>query len=58
MFKPWSVVDDDELKALRELAVAVGELKRGCDCEYDYRCRSCSILLNVKWKAAQITDAK
>lgn len=48
MFKPWSVVDDDELKALRAIAAKAKELGRGCHCDYDYRCGNCQLVIDVK----------
>jgi hypothetical protein len=51
--KPWSVINDDELKLLREVARECGGLQRGCDCEYDYRCGRCSQILHVKELAEQ-----
>lgn len=48
MFKPWSTIDDKELKLLRESAEAAAKLERGCDCEYDYRCLRCANLLAAK----------
>ena len=51
MFKPWSVVDNDELKALRKIAKEATELKRGCDCEYDYRCGRCQDIIDIREKA-------
>lgn len=47
MTKPWSVVEDEELKLLRETAKAALELKRGCSCEYDYRCTACSQIIRT-----------
>jgi hypothetical protein len=48
MFKPWSTIDDEELRLLRETAEKALELGRGCDCEYDYRCGRCEQVLSVK----------
>ncbi len=58
MFKAWSVVNDDELKLMRDLVKQVSELERGCSCDYDYRCRPCSALLHAKWLAGQVADVK
>lgn len=33
---------------LQDLLKAIDEMKRGCDCDYDYRCVNCSRLLKVK----------
>jgi hypothetical protein len=56
--KPWSVINDDELKLLRQLADKAIELERGCDCDYDYRCRSCSKLISVKYLAKSAVELR
>lgn len=32
----------------KKLIKMVGELRRGCDCEYDDRCSNCQAILDVK----------
>lgn len=39
-----------------ELYEAALRLKRGCECDYDYRCTNCSRVLDVKEKAEEITN--
>lgn len=58
MFSPWSVIDDAELKLLRQLADKAKELRRGCDCDYDYRCGSCQRVLDCKALAEQVEKVR
>lgn len=48
MNKPWSTVDDEELKLLRLVAEEALDIFRGCSCEYDYRCNNCEQILLTK----------
>jgi len=56
--KPWSTINDDELKLLRQLADYAIKLERGCDCEYDHRCYSCSKLITVKYLAKSAVELR
>lgn len=48
MFKPWSTIDDEELKALRAVAERATKLERGCNCDYDYRCNNCQTVIDTR----------
>lgn len=37
------------------LVVACLKLDRGCQCDYDYRCRMCSAILRVRELAKELT---
>jgi len=41
-------------KDIANLLAEVEQLQRGCDCEYDYRCRNCSQIIKVKEIASDI----
>lgn len=58
MSKPWSVINDDELKLLRELADKAIDLRRGCGCEYDYRCGSCETVISVQYLAISAVELR
>ena len=47
MFKPWTVVSDHELQALRTLKEHALKLQRGCWCDYDYRCGVCQRIVDI-----------
>ncbi len=32
---------------LKKLSVAAGKIRRGCDCEYDYRCGRCEDAIDL-----------
>lgn len=50
--RSWSVIDDQELKDLRDIAQLALKLERGCDCEYDYRCGRCDTVIRLRNLAA------
>ncbi len=58
MNKPWSTVDDEELKLLRLIATRAVGLERGCYCQYDYRCSACTNIIEVREMAEKIVDKK
>lgn len=47
----------EEIGALIGVAEAARRLKRGCDCEYDHRCRNCQAVMDVM-KAVERLDAR
>lgn len=46
--RQWETVDCEEIKKLRLIATKASELKRGCDCEYDYRCGRCEDIISIR----------
>ena len=58
MERPWSTIFDDELRLLRDLVTRVKELRRGCDCDYDYRCGNCQRIIDVLELAEQAEKAR
>ena len=46
--RPWEVVDSAELKRLRKVEGLAMQLKRGCHCEYDYRCGNCDTIVKLR----------
>jgi hypothetical protein len=45
--KPWSLISDERLAWLNKIANLAKELTRGCDCEYGYKCSSCSLIIDI-----------
>ncbi|MBV9125687.1 MAG: hypothetical protein JO112_20245 [Planctomycetes bacterium] len=52
--RPWSVIEDAELKQLREIARLAKGLQRGCDCEYDHRCGRCQKIIDISNLAERV----
>jgi hypothetical protein len=46
-----------ELK-LEKLIDLASKLRRGCDCEYDYRCSNCSMIISVSDLAEELKHKK
>ena len=43
---------------INELIDLASKLRRGCDCEYDYRCSNCSMILSVSNLADELKAGK
>jgi hypothetical protein len=41
---------------LNQLILKLRELKRGCSCEYDYRCGNCQLILDIKKLGKEIDE--
>ncbi len=58
MERPWSTIFDDELKLLRQLVEKAKDLRRGCNCDYDYRCGNCQRIIDCYELAEQAEKAR